>query len=216
MTPVDRLDRAHRRADQMPTQIIAKPEQQQQHVAEHAVERRRCGSASRSAARSATSRRCRCWSGSGWRCCARPGRRPRGSAATASGRRCPCRGRWSARSATMNEANAMVWRHDPGQQPLAVASTPGTSIEPPKTKANSSTNITGWMVTSISISGIRLMWIRLRRTIASDWREQPGGSRISRALERGRRAGLCGRSSEPALGLGRRLRRRPRPRPGGR
>ena len=49
----------------------------------------------------------------------------------------------------------------------------GIAIEPPKTKANSSTNITGWMVTSSSSSGIRLMWIRLRRVIASDWLSRP-------------------------------------------
>ncbi len=39
-------------------------------------------------------------------------------------------------------------------------------IDPPKTKAKSSTNITGWMVTSVSISGWRLMWVRLRRISA--------------------------------------------------
>ena len=35
-------------------------------------------------------------------------------------------------------------------------------MDPPKTYAKSSTNITGWIVTSVSISGWRLMCERLR------------------------------------------------------
>ena len=47
-------------------------------------------------------------------------------------------------------------------------------MTPPKTKANSSTNISGWTVTSISFSGIWRMWERLRLAItrlsATSWR----------------------------------------------
>ena len=40
---------------------------------------------------------------------------------------------------------------------------PLTVIAPPKTYANSSVNINGWMVTSVSFSGIWRMCSRLRR-----------------------------------------------------
>ena len=58
------------------------------------------------------------------------------------------------------------------------------SIDPPKTNAKSSTNITGWMVTSVSISGWRLMWVRLRRTSAPIWRVRGGPALVGvRGLE---------------------------------
>ncbi len=80
----------------------------------------------------------------------------------------------------MNDANAIVCPMIPAisHSRYSRESPPVMAIEPPNTKANSSTNMTGWMVTSSSISGIRLMWIRLRFVITSDWRSRPV-SRIS-------------------------------------
>ena len=105
----------------MPTQIIAKPHSSSRHVAEHRVEDAGRGSASRSPGRSATSPRCRCWSGSGWRCCGRPGRQPRWIGSDRIRSTMPLSMSAVSPMATMNEAKAIVWRHDPGHQPLAVA-----------------------------------------------------------------------------------------------
>ena len=69
--------------------------------------------------------------------------------------------------ATMADENIMVCAMIPGSRNSRYV-VPGTLIEPPKTYANSSTNITGWIVTSSSISGIRRMCSRLRQTTVSD------------------------------------------------
>src|SRR5580765_52705 len=45
-------------------------------------------------------------------------------------------------------------------------------IAAPSTYAKSTTNMTGWMVTSVSISGWRLVWMRLRPIRARTWRRK--------------------------------------------
>ena len=60
-------------------------------------------------------------------------------------------------------------RQDARQQELPVGRRRRVvAIDAPKTNANSSTNMIGCIVTSLSISGIRLVWIMLRFTMIHD------------------------------------------------
>ena len=70
-------------------------------------------------------------------------------------------------------ANANVWTMIPAIR-YSWYEPPGTAIAPPNTNANSTTNISGCSVTSISFSGTCRTWLRLRLVSA---RQSPSAQR---------------------------------------
>ena len=62
----------------------------------------------------------------------------------------------------------MVWAWMPGSRNSRYDAPPVLAIDAPNTNANSSTNMIGCTVTSLSISGMRLVWIMLRFTMIQD------------------------------------------------
>ena len=96
---------------------------------------------------------------------------------------------WFLRSLAMRHGHAEGGEHDglgedPAHQELPVVAAPGTSMAPPNTKANSSTNMIGWMVASLSASGWRFMWTRPRRAITQvSWSTpRAGGGTVVRPV----------------------------------
>jgi hypothetical protein len=70
--------------------------------------------------------------------------------------------------ATTNAVKTMVCAWIPGRRNSLYEAPLPVAIDAPNTNANSSTNIIGCAVTSLSISGIRLVWIMLRFTMIHD------------------------------------------------
>ncbi len=70
--------------------------------------------------------------------------------------------------ATTNAVNTIVCAWMPGNRNSRYDAPPPVAIDAPNTNANSSTNMMGCTVTSLSISGIRLVWIMLRFTMIHD------------------------------------------------
>src|SRR3954447_2107699 len=70
--------------------------------------------------------------------------------------------------ATTNAVNTIVCAWIPGSRNSRYDAPPPVAIDAPNTNANSSTNMIGCTVTSLSISGIRLVWIMLRFTMIHD------------------------------------------------
>ena len=70
--------------------------------------------------------------------------------------------------ATTNAVNTMVCAWMPGSRNSRYDAPPPVAMDAPNTNANSSTNMIGCTVTSLSISGMRLVWIMLRFTMIHD------------------------------------------------